>query len=195
MREVKSKVSVGEMSEIMTALSNCVPGSLLPDRTVVHDPEDSELKRTLDNTTFHFAALGNAVGQLHEFQIDTTYRLGEMDDAIADRPTKDKVKKKVKKETKKAKHKAYKKIDALNDKIKEVENYMHDKFKEVEKVHKEFEANINWKVDECTGLLKVRVTEQFVWDAIRTIEERMRKDIKTITENEMGKFDKTLKQI
>jgi hypothetical protein len=67
MREVKGKVSVSEMSEIMTALSNCVPSSLLPDRTVVHDPEDSELKRTLDNTTFHFAALGNAVGSLHEF--------------------------------------------------------------------------------------------------------------------------------
>jgi predicted RNase H-like nuclease (RuvC/YqgF family) len=116
-----------------------------------------------------------------------------MDDAIADRPTKDKMKKKIKKETKKAKHKAYKKIDALNEHIKEVENYMHEKFKEVEKVHKEFEANINWKVDECTGLLKVRVTEQFVWDAIRTIEERTRKDIKSITENELQKFDKILK--
>jgi hypothetical protein len=67
MKEVKSRVSITEMSEIMNAMSNCVPQSILPDRTVVHDPEDSELKRTLDNTTFHFGALGNAVGKLHDF--------------------------------------------------------------------------------------------------------------------------------
>jgi hypothetical protein len=118
-----------------------------------------------------------------------------MDDAIADRPTKDKVKKRVSKETKKAKHKAYKRVDACNAKIAEVETFLHDKFAEVEKTHNEFVASINWKVDECTGLLKVRVTEQFVWDAIRTIEDRTKKEMHKVAESEMGKHDKAIKKL
>jgi hypothetical protein len=52
-----------------------------------------------------------------------------------------------------------------------------------------------WKLKDCEDLLKVRVNEKYVADAILGLEERMKKNLEDMNRSSLGKLEKKLKEI
>jgi len=85
------------------------------------------------------------------------------------------VKKKIKKACSKTKKKCSEKTKELKHHVDTVDTQLDNKITSLEKRFQELEVNTVWKLKDCQDLLKTRVNEQFVWDAIKTIEENSKK--------------------
>ena len=109
---------------------------------------------------------------------------------IDDRFTKDEVKHKIKKACKKTKKKCNSKTKDLKKHSDTKDAALDAKIAALEKRFEDLEINTVWKLKDCQDLLKTRVNEQFVWDAIKTIEEKNKKDVALICKREMSDLEK-----
>lgn len=72
-----------------------------------------------------------------------------------------------------------KKIQAFEDLIRKVEDQFASKISEMEKKISDVKTETLWRINDCEKLLKIRVNEQFVWDALATLETKLRKELDT----------------
>ena len=86
--------------------------------------------------------------------------------------------------------------------VRQVEENFHEKAAEMDKKVSELEVNTLWKIRDCENLLKTRVNEKFVWDAINTLEQKLKKEQENIDSGRMKKqqnlfdiLEKELKQL
>lgn len=69
------------------------------------------------------------------------------------------------------------KFTEIEKTIKVTEDKLSVRINDLEKKFGDLEINTLWKLKDCEELLKVRVNEKFVWDAINSVEGRIKKDI------------------
>lgn len=60
---------------------------------------------------------------------------------------------------------------------------------------KENEMNTLWKIKDCEQLLKSRVSEKFVQDALKSFEVKTTKQLKVIEEREISRQEKTYNEL
>mmetsp|Transcript_14491 Transcript_14491/g.14574 ORF Transcript_14491/g.14574 Transcript_14491/m.14574 type:complete len:433 (-) Transcript_14491:44-1342(-) len=70
-----------------------------------------------------------------------------------------------------------------------------EKIMELEKKLADLELNTLWKIKDCEELLKVRVNEKFVYDAIHGIEDKIKRELIQFNEGSMAKYDKLIKDL
>lgn len=61
--------------------------------------------------------------------------------------------------------------------IHDVEHRINTKISHFENRVNEVEKNTLWKIKDCEELLKLRVNEEYVVDAIRVLEERILREV------------------
>lgn len=65
----------------------------------------------------------------------------------------------------------------LNDRISEIENKLLGKIDLVEEKLVEVEKQTLWRIKDCEDLLKSRVNDIYVDDAVRKLEEKLKNEV------------------
>ena len=193
-QEVIKRVTTNEMDSVMTALSvQCTQGVNLP--AGIDPPPRQDWGQLSGGSKARFEAFGKKVKHLTEFEVNTKNEIADMKDQIKNMYTKEQVKKKIKKACSKTKKKCSEKTKELKHHVDTVDTQLDNKITSLEKRFQELEVNTVWKLKDCQDLLKTRVNEQFVWDAIKTIEENSKKQTTLICQREMANLEKQLKHL
>ena len=104
----------------------------------------------------------------------------------------------------KRKHKKFKKIvfeefksrtEMIMNNVKEEDDRLSIRINELDKKFAELELKTFWKLKDCEDLLKVRVNEKYVNDAIAGLEEKLRKNLEEMNRGSLGKFERQLKEL
>lgn len=66
----------------------------------------------------------------------------------------------------------------LDNKIQELEKKMAQRFHETGNKVNELEKNTIWKIKDCEDLLKSRVSERYVADAIEKVTESLQSEVR-----------------
>lgn len=89
--------------------------------------------------------------------------------------------KKIKEKRKKMKAKVYSTIEetkkSLENKILQLDLKMIEKFGMMKEENDKVEKKTLWKIQECEEMLKARVTEDFVNDSIKLMDERIKREV------------------
>ena len=185
--EVKTKVTATEVSDALNAISSAIPGSLLDDPV---RPDPSSLKEAASKAAQHVSALSRHTVHFQEFEARTTERLREVQTDLDTKATTNELKKTVKKAKKKLKDKLEEKVKELHAAIKHVEAALAEKLTQLDKKIGDVEVNTIWKLKDVEELLKTRVNEQFVWDAINSTVGKGKKDLKDVSQALSDKVDR-----
>lgn len=192
--EVKTKVTSTEVSEALNLIASAVPAQLLEEQT---KPDPVTLKEAAAKTAGHVAALGSHILRLQDFQTHTTTRLKEVQSDLDTKATVNELKKSIKSTKKKLKSKLEDKTKELHAAIKHLESGLNERLAQLDKKISDVEVNTIWKLKDVEELLKVRVNEQFVWDAINSTVGKSKKDLKDISQalsDRLERMQKSLEQ-
>lgn len=185
--EMKTKVNVFEITEAFTIIGSAIPSQLV-DRP---PPTDlTSLKDTATRTALGVSALGKHVVKLREFEEATQQNLSDIRRTLDGKASIEYVKKKVKK----AKHKFQSMLDAkvkeINATIATLQTTLWEKVSAQDKKISDLEVNTLWKLKDVEELLKSRVNDKFVWDAINATIGKGKKDLKDLGTELNTKIDK-----
>lgn len=190
--EVKTKVSSTEVCEALNVIAAAVPASLAEEHG---KPDANTLKEATAKTAGKVAAICSHISQLEDFQAHTTTRLSEVQTDLDTKATVTELKKNTKATKKKLKKKLEDKAKELNGSIKQLEAAMQERLAQLEKKISDVEVNTIWKLKDVEELLKARVNEQFVWDAINSTVGKNKKDIKDISQALSDRMEKMQKNL
>ena len=79
--------------------------------------------------------------------------------------------------------------------MKDEDDRLAARINELDKKFSELELNTFWKLKDCEDLLKVRVNEKFVIDALAGLEEKLRKNLEEMNRGSLGKLERHLKEL
>ena len=92
-----------------------------------------------------------------------------------------------------------KKVESLEDTIKKNEESFAAKIIALEKKVGDVEVNTLWKIRDCENLLKTRVNEKFVWDALASLENKMKSELDALAaskiKNQESRFEYLQREI
>ena len=57
------------------------------------------------------------------------------------------------------------------------------------------EVNTKWKIRDCEELLKIRVSDKFVWETVAQAEERLKKELVKLNEPMIAKQEHLVKKL
>jgi chromosome segregation ATPase len=189
--ELRTRVTSSEFVEVMKTVANAVPDSL----------RDSPLSggRTLKEVAGDVASgLKGLSGQIvslngHAQRTDVT--LEELRVKVEDRATHSEVKKTVKKAKAKVETEVKRRCGELEQLLRDIEGKLLERFSGLEKKFAELELNTLWKLKDCEELLKVRVNEKYVWDAIKSLEDKLRRDLAVGQDAKSQLLEKELREL
>lgn len=192
--EVKTKVTSVEVSEALNLIASAVPAQLVEAQT---KPDPTTLKEAAVKTAENVAALSTHILRLQDFESHTTTRLKEVQTDLDTKASVSELKKSIKSIKKKLKSKLEDKVKEINATIKHLEAALSERLAQLDKKISDVEVNTVWKLKDVEELLKVRVSEQFVWDAINSTVGKSKKDLKDISQalsDRMERMQKALEQ-
>jgi hypothetical protein len=114
---------------------------------------------------------------------------------VEDRPTHSEVKRRVKKARAKVETEVKRRCGELEQLLRDIEGKLLERFSGLEKKFAELELNTLWKLKDCEELLKVRVNEKYVWDAIKSLEDKLRRDLAVGQDAKSQLLEKELREL
>jgi hypothetical protein len=190
--ELKTRVTSTEIIEVFASISNMIPSEL---GKVSINRSGDDWKDTISTAVQKVGLMGEKLVDLSRFKLQTT-------DSIQDIYTKIKTKAEV--AYVKTKSRKLKKICAEDLKakselilnhVKEEDDQLSGRINELYKMLTELEQRTLWKLKDCEDLLKVRVNEKYVQDAINGLEEKLRKNLEDMNRGSLSKLERMLKEL
>lgn len=139
--------------------------------------------------------LSENVIDLNKFKGNTQLDIAKIREDLTEKAPKTWVKSYVKETKKKLRKEAIETNKKLQSEMLQADTKLSDKIAEIEKKLSDLEQNTLWKIKDCEELLKLRVNEKFVYDAIKGIEDKIKRELLQFTEGNMGKYDKLIKDL
>lgn len=186
--EMRGKAGVTDVSEAFTLLGSSLPSSLFE---APPPPADvGSVREAAVRAAKGVSALGKHVVKLKEFEDTTNQTLSDLRRQLTTKASLDHVKDKVKKSRKKVEHKLDARCKELNTAIDNLRAALWDKVNAQDKKIVDLEMNTLWKLKDVEELLKIRVNEKFVWDAINATLGKGKKDLKDLETELEGKMNR-----
>mmetsp|Transcript_21892 Transcript_21892/g.39926 ORF Transcript_21892/g.39926 Transcript_21892/m.39926 type:complete len:601 (+) Transcript_21892:151-1953(+) len=189
--ELKTRVTTTELIDAMKIVGNAVPDSLRD--TPVSGGRS--LKDTANDAASGLKGLSMHISTLNSHAKRTDVTLEEHRVLIEDRATHIEVKKAIKKAKKKVRDELKLKCSEIEHLMREIEAGLLERFSGLEKKFAELELNTLWKLKDCEELLKVRVNEKYVWDAIKSLEDKLRRDLASGQDARTQALEKELREL
>jgi len=185
--ELSQRISIPEGLELLEAICLSIPSD--------HPTRKSKpltWKEGLSSATISLETLSSKIQDLEKFKKKTSEDLREtqqkLDSKLATQKFEQEKETLEKKILEKVSKDAFnKKIQAFEDTVRKVEDNFASKISEMEKKISDVRTETVWRINDCEKLLKIRVNEQFVWDALATLETKLRKDLDSQAAMRMGK--------
>lgn len=174
--ELHKKLSVSEGLEIIEGISLSIPGELGGKK-----PKSNNLKEIVSAANIGVQGMCEKLAETLDFKKDTKRKLDKLESSLSTFLTTEKFDSEKKSIISKLKKKVpkddlNKQISKLEAKIHQIEDTSLKKLAELDKKISESEVNTLWKIRDCENLLKSRVNETFVWDALSTLEQKLKKE-------------------
>lgn len=186
--EMRGKAGVTDVSEAFNFLGSSLPSSLFE---APPPPADiGSIRESAARAAKGVNALGKHVVKLKEFEENTNQSLSDLRRQLATKASLDHVKSKVKKCRKKVEDKLDSRCKELSAAIDTLRAALWDKVNAQDKKIVDLEMNTLWKLKDVEELLKIRVNEKFVWDAINATLGKGKKDLKDMEELLEGKMNR-----
>lgn len=175
--ELSQRISIPEGLELLEAISLSLPSD-----HPIRKSKPLTWKEGLSSATNSLETLSSKIQDLEKFKKKTTEDLRETQQRLDSKLSNQKFEQEKeileKKILEKVSKDAFnKKIQAFEDTVRRVEDNFASKISEMEKRISDVKTETLWRINDCEKLLKIRVNEQFVWDALATLETKLRKDL------------------
>lgn len=177
--EVNQRVSTPEGIELLEAINLAIPSEISGKRSKI-----SNWKEGISATSTSIEGLSGKVQELDKFKKTVQRELKAINEKVDSKLDKSKFESEKEELESKINEKVSKdmfnkRISSFEDMVRKVEDSFNAKVAEMEKRVSEVKTETLWKINDCEKLLKVRVNEQFVWDALSTLEARLRKELES----------------
>ncbi|OMJ94967.1 hypothetical protein SteCoe_1833 [Stentor coeruleus] len=197
--EIESKISLPEGFEILESIALSIPKEMGG-----RNPRNNDLKDGISAASSGIQGICDRIIDFDDFQKSTQKKLRELENSISLKLSSEKfdIEKEYLEEKiqEKINRDAFvKKISLVEAMIKNTEDKINDINIDLGKRISDLEVNTQWKIRDCENLLKTRVNDKYVWDAINTIEQKMRKEFEITNADKIKKqksfYDKLEKEL
>lgn len=175
--ELSTKISFPDGFEVFESIALSIPKELGGRK-----PRTQTYKDGMTAAQDGFQGVCDKLKDMSEFKKDTEKKLEKIEKDLNQRLSLEKFENEKKKLDEKigkklGKKNFSKKIASLEERLKQAEDNFNYKLGELDKKCSEVEVNTLWKIRDCENLLKSRVNEKFVWDALMTLEQKLQKEL------------------
>lgn len=197
--EIESKISLSEGFDILESIALSIPKEIGG-----RNPRNNDLKDGISAASSGIQGICDKVTEFDDFQKTTQKKLKELEGNLSLKLSSEKfdIEKEYLEEKiqEKVNRDAFvKKISLVEAMVKNTEDKFNNTTGELGKKISDLEVNTQWKIRDCENLLKTRVNDKYVWDAINTIEQKMKKELEIINANKIKKqrslYDKLEKEL
>lgn len=200
--EINTKVSHLDGFEILEGIALSIPNEIGGRK-----PRNNDWKDGISASSSGIQGMCDKIADLEAHKKKTQKKLKELENTLSSKLSTDKFESEKKALEEKIQDKVsrdafLKKISSFENMVRQVEESFHEKAAEMDKKVSELEVNTLWKIRDCENLLKTRVNEKFVWDAVYTLEQKIKKEQENIESGKMKKqqnlfeiLEKELKQL
>lgn len=190
--ELKTRVTTTDIIEIFASVSNVVPPEL--GRTTAGKTGD-EWKDTITNAVQKIGLMGERLVDLSNFKLQTQENIHEINTQLKTKAEISYVKKKNKTVKKKLMDELKTRQELIMNHIKDEDDILAARINELDKKFADLELNTFWKLKDVEDLLKVRVNEKYVADAIAGLEERLKKNLDDMNRGSLSKLERHIKEL
>lgn len=197
--EIETKISLSEGFDILESIALSIPKEIGG-----RNPRNNDLKDGISAASSGIQGICDKVTEFDDFQKTTQKKLKELEGNLSLKLSSEKfdIEKEYLEEKiqEKVNRDAFvKKISLVEAMVKNTEDKFNNTTGELGKKISDLEVNTQWKIRDCENLLKTRVNDKYVWDAINTIEQKMKKELEIINANKIKKqrslYDKLEKEL
>ena len=190
--ELRTRVTTTDIIEIVASVGNIIPSELGKPSA---GRSGDEWKDTITTAVQKIGIMGDKVLDLTKFKAQTQENITEIHSKLKTKAEISYVKSKTKKVKKAITEDIKSRTELIMTHIKEEDDRLAARINELDKKFSELELNTFWKLKDCEDLLKVRVNEKYVNDAIAGLEEKMKKNLEEMNRGSLGKLEKHLKEL
>ena len=190
--ELNKRVTSTEIIEIFSSLSNVFPPEL---GRINFNRSGDEWKDTISLSIQKFANLNERVVDLMRFKTATQENLQAVDVSLKQKADVLAMKTKFKKVKRTLSEEVKSKSEMILNHMKEEDDLLAGRINELFKVLAELEQKTLWKLKDCEDLLKVRVNEKYVLDAINGLEEKLKKNLEDMNRGSLSKLERQIKEL
>jgi hypothetical protein len=173
--ELLSKVSVPQVTMLVEKIS-----SVMPSEFPVNNFEISNFDDLITTLTAGTDKMCEKIKDLEHFKQFAEAEIKDLWEELRKKVEKSEFDKHSKHflekiEEKVPKDQFLKKLKKVKKVGKTQENEFQSKFSDIDKKFSELKTEFLWKINDIDRLLQTRVNEQFVWDAVEVLENKMKK--------------------
>ena len=190
--ELRTRVTATDIIEIFSSISAVIPNDLGKVSTA---KTGDEWKDVMGMAVQKFGVLGDRVLDLTKFKTQTQENINEIHQKINTKAEISYVKKKSKHLKKKMHNEMKSRTEMILANVKEEDDRLAARINDLDKKFAELELNTFWKLKDCEDLLKVRVNEKYVLDAIAGLEEKLRKNLEDMNRGGINKLERHIKEL
>ncbi|CAG9315860.1 unnamed protein product [Blepharisma stoltei] len=190
--ELRTRVSTSELIEIFGLAERSITDKL---GSAGRDRSGDDFKDAVYAFADKIKILSDNVLDLKQFKFATETSITNINEDLEKKITKNEAKSMTKKVKSKVEKTIREKSEELRKQMLQGDHKLSEKIAEIEKKLSDLELNTLWKIKDCEELLKVRVNEKYVHDAIRGIEDKLRNELITFNEESMAKYEIMLKDL
>ncbi|OMJ93597.1 hypothetical protein SteCoe_3435 [Stentor coeruleus] len=192
MEELKIRVTTTDIIEIFASVANVVPPEL--GRSAAAKTGD-EWKDTITSAVQKIGLMGERLVDLSHFKVQTQENIQNLNTQLKIKAEIVYVKKKNKALKKKLLDELKSRQELIMTHIKDEDDRLTVRINELDKKFADLELNTFWKLKDCEDLLKVRVNEKYVADAIAGLEERLKKNLEDMNRGSLSKLERHIKEL
>lgn len=181
-----------EIVEIFASISNMIPSEL---GKINVGRSGDEWKDTISTAVQKFGLMGEKIVDLSKFKQQTTESIHDIYSKLKTKSEISYTKSKSKKLKKHCASELKSKSDLILNHIKDEDDQLASRISELYKTLTELEQKTLWKLKDCEDLLKVRVNEKYVQDAINGLEEKLRKNLEDMNRGSLSKLERMIKEL
>jgi hypothetical protein len=190
--ELRTRVYATDIIEIFTTMGNTIPNDLAKS-TIPRSGDD--WKDSISIVMQKIAILSDKVLDLTKFKTQTSENILEIHEKIKPKADISYIKQKTKKAKKYLIEELKTRSEMILSYVKDEDDRLAAKINELDKKFAELELKTVWRLKDCEDLLKVRVNEKYVADAIAGLEDKLKKNLEESNRVSLSKFERQLKEL
>lgn len=190
--ELKTRVTTTDIIEIFASISNIVPAEL---GKINLARSGDEWKDTISNAIQKLGLVSEKVNELMKFKFQTTENIQDIHSKLKTKAEIKYVKVKSKKLKGVLREEIKTRSEMILNHVKEEDEILNGRINELYRMMTDLEQKTLWKLKDCEDLLKVRVNEKYVMDAINGLEDKLRKNLEDMNRGSLAKLERTIKEL
>lgn len=190
--ELKTRVTTTDIIEIFASISNIVPADL---GKINLARSGDEWKDTISNAIQKLGLVSEKVSELMKFKLQTQESIQDIHSKIKTKAEIKYVKVKSKKLKGVLREEIKNRSEMILNHVKEEDEILNARINELYRTMSDLEQKTLWKLKDCEDLLKVRVNEKYVMDAINGLEDKLRKNLEDMNRGSLAKLERSIKEL